>query len=760
MSPTVYVPRRKKIVPERLLCFVHEFERVALHACIELRDKLANLFRDKNDLERFAIDAQLDLARINLDGSPVNAWASLMTGAWEQRKLSSLFARLAIEDSSLSTLLSEVASESDTLGEYIQVPIDLSTLQIDDSEVVKLSSSFLVALNELPQKFVSFVLSDSAVTVNKIDELLEGFQTAHAKEKAYQYQQKANHNLWQLKQQQTKISSGVKKIWSEINRISTCPPEEPRKPREPLVWSTDGVFSENVIIANQNRANRESYLADLVAYGRAMEMHKDDLETFNQEQARRVTLEAELYRRERDSDQIANQIATFELELQHRHEEDAKAIDAARGLDLMDCISTMMDEASSLLSRGQSLNGFAFMLLAVNLNAKFQRVHPSASSPLIELFERKIVAIERIAKNQMETIARTWLVSIPELQRALQSSRIAEIAKILGGIPEADLNRKLWELRQLCDTPLPVVRLLAEVMTPMERSEVAQLYRDSVQALSKNIDIITDELGVHGQRLANEVDTAFAKIEQIHCALGADKVGLSPLACQAYVMLIFASKASTSALLDGWLKDFCDSMIVEAERRLDFRFQNLPASAYRGYLDVRDLENRHLAAEYRRLRELVRSKLTECENGRRYFEVANNELANQPLRQLASVTKRLWFVVARSWIPVLNVIDSFTIAREITGLTEVLKSNHPADIELGKRGKRCLAVAMLISVTLLAVCVGLIWRMQYVANSADGLETLFSLLVLIYGWNTLKSIFNLCRWFSYTHKTSAAAGEK
>jgi hypothetical protein len=156
-------------------------------AYLELRHRLATMYGSRTDAERFGIDSNIDMTIVDLSGYPLTFWSNLLEAARKQRKLSTLFSCIATDNSELSNLLTEVEQDLKKAPNSFASPIDLTSIQFDETEERELADSLANALNRLSKKVVDFALSVSPPNVKEADAILLGNSTAEAKSAALRY---------------------------------------------------------------------------------------------------------------------------------------------------------------------------------------------------------------------------------------------------------------------------------------------------------------------------------------------------------------------------------------------------------------------------------------------------------------------------------------------------------------------------------------------------------------------------------------------
>jgi hypothetical protein len=636
-------------------------------------------------------------------------------------------------------------------------PIDLTLIRYDEAEEKVLSDSLLSAMDGLPEKLVNFALADTHASLENIDDILPCNNAIRARNAASQYREMARQQEWKMTQQLTQVHSAAREMEAKVDRIKSARvPTEPTKPSPPESPHLPEFYSEDQrrMVWKQYDRELNAHPGRMADYERKRAEYELELAKYREGQAKLTTLEAELYSRSRDEDRIANEIASFRLEQQRREVENEQAISNARDLDMTVCINELIDHSTSLLSGAGSLEGFAYFLLAAELNEKFQRQQQSSIHVLTDVFSKRKVTIENSTKKRMEEIARACLASVPELQRALAKGRLEEMSKVLSQIPEGELADKLLQLRRLCDFVLPKVPYVFDLIAPTELSEARQRCMISIESVSKHIALVEDELGEKGHDFAEQVDTARVEVARILSEVGTNKLPICPPALQASILFTLASRASKSAFLEGWLTDFCESIVIESERRAGFPFQNIPQSVKHGFLDISEIIIKHPSTEYLRLREELRSNQAGSEARDRELRQAVVDINKQPERNRHRILSRLRLVVVRTVIPFYNLVDSIRLTGEVTRLEHVLKSTDPAYIDLGKRGKRCIGTALVVSLFVAVGCIFILWREQFATRPSDLVENVLYVLALVYVWNVIQTAVNLHRWVSLANERS------
>jgi hypothetical protein len=661
-----------------------------MEAYFKLRSRLARAYPDPNDWRRAAEEIGVDYAAIDLDGSSLSAWANLLRAADSEHHLKLLgeFAARA-EDPMLVQL---VDAYVEGISQGFQAIPDLPELHAlvlsgADTEPTRVARCLNFA-ETFPPALLEIAISGALPAGNDLDVLIDGENTARAKDRFSGFRDAAARELSTLLARQKSARLRLAELTEEIQTI-----ERRHVPRPPTAPKTEGVSAEH------SKLWYERYLEDCRRYERS-------LEAFKLAQDRLPSLQAELKVAARDHADFTSQIETQRTRTEAEERGFLADVATARDKDLYLKIDRILGKASTVCRNESNPFKAFWTILGASCFARLVRdiAQPSTVNQINDLLRREAESLTNAFRRGLSNIAKVSLAGPTILQDLLARNNRAHslLMETLTKLPLSDLQRREFLATKLLDVSFPDIPSYEKLEDVGHIDRVKMMLEEAHASMVAYLAKIQDTLADEPCDIKRKVQAARSEVQLTITAMK------TQVRSDEYIELLkrnvtlwkMIRRGYQDASLPEFVRLLCESLEQEVFRRFQVSALSFMESAAASEFGLKETEadiEGHVLTVYSRKREALQARSAQTEDIIAELRAGLAGLDTHLVRVAARHRQRMFYAAVLSAIPGVGVLASIWASALLPRIWSSMHSGKAAFKGLGLSTYRALVIGLAAS---------------------------------------------------------------
>lgn len=653
-----------------------------MRAYLELRDRLAELYKTEAEWRSVAAASGADVRYIVFQGNSAGVWSNILNALRTQGHLNDLIEYLGRYDPDVVPVALAYSAElSNGEGAVVDLP-QLRAVAVADSDLnADLVADSLDFAQTLPTGLLQMALADKQPTLDVVDATLQGTHTRMAKQKLEQFRHEFAAQLAKLCNLHRAAEAELVKTTAKVDRI-----ESTRPPVEPVMQIPLNASDElRRLLLRQYESQITVYRAALLA--------------LEEERSSIVTLRARANSLKEESAQFASAIASLKIQKELSERTFERDVIDARDRDLLFAFGQILDKVSVAFQTEKKLfKAFWTLLGACAILQLLARIVASPSSA-IEVNRRFSAQAERLAQaleDGVADIARPSLAGPLAVRRALAANRqsIADLHGRLSVLPLPALEIRFQRARALIDQPVLPLPDFSILEKPDELDKAASNLAGMQAVAQASIAEIQREIACEPPNLRSAVDLAEADAAATLRSVEAIATENAEALRRTQMFWMLLSRLSGSEQLPESLRVLCSALAQDFERRAGVTTDALLTDAVASKVGAKEASTfvaGHPLTGYITSTHQLAERLAEAEMHLAAVIKAGNEIEVLSILVEQRYRMRLYAVVLLTLVPVVGVVAAMFACHLVARLRPLVASDKPAYVRLGSFAVTALA---------------------------------------------------------------------